>query len=51
MTEKIKRYADEIAKIIEDCEAVQDSDESEYTKMQEKIHAYQYILDLVGVIE
>ena len=48
MTEKIKWYAEEIAKIIEDCEAVQDSRESDYTKEQAKINAYYSIVELIG---
>ena len=48
MTEKIKRYAEEIAKIIEDCEAVQDSNESEYAKKQAMLQAYEDIVELVG---
>lgn len=51
MREKIKRYAEEIAKIIEDCEAMQDSYESEYTKKQAMLQAYEDIVELVGVIE
>lgn len=51
MTEKIKRYAEEIARIIEDCEAVQDSNESDYTKEQAMLQAYEDIVELVGGAE
>lgn len=48
MIEKIKMYAEEIAKIIEDCEELQDSYESEYTKKQAMLQAYEDIVELVG---
>lgn len=51
MTEKIKRYAEEIARIIEDAEAMQDSYESEYTKKQAMVQAYKDIVELVGGAE
>ena len=51
MTEKIKRYAEQIAKIIEDAEAMQDSYESEYTKKQAMLQAYEDIVELVGGAE
>ena len=47
MEENIKRYAHEIAQIIEDCEAVQDSYESDYTKKQVILHSYEDIVALV----
>lgn len=39
---------EEIIKIIYDCESIQKSNESEYTKKQEKINAYNSICELIG---
>ena len=48
MAEKIKMYAEEIAKIIADTEEVQDSNESAYTKERAMLNAYFNIVLLVG---
>ena len=47
MEEMIKLYAKEIAQIIMDCEYVQRSNESTYTKEQQMLSAYSEIRDLV----
>lgn len=47
MRERIIQYADDIRQIIEDCEAVQESDESQFTKEYERVIAYKSILELV----
>ena len=52
MEELIKLRAKEIAQIIMDCEFVQNSNESAYTKEMAQIHAYLEIKELVtGVID
>lgn len=52
MEELIKLHAKEIAQIIMDCEFVQNSNESAYTKEMAQIHAYFEIKELVtGVSE
>ena len=51
MEDKIRRYAEEIARIIDDCEELQDSYESEYTKKQAMLQAYEDIVELVGGAE
>ena len=48
MAEKIKMYAEEIAKIIADTEDIQDSNESAYTKERAMLDAYHNIAVLVG---
>ena len=48
MTDKIKMYAEDIAKIITETEDIQDSNESAYTKEIAKIDAYEQIKELVG---
>lgn len=40
-------FAD-IAQIIEECEAIQHSNESDYTKDRAKIHAYDEIIEVLG---
>ncbi|MBR4377334.1 MAG: hypothetical protein IKP50_00390 [Bacilli bacterium] len=40
---------EEIMKIIQDCEDIQESHESAYTKEQAKIHAYEEIKELTIV--
>lgn len=42
----VKFYADEISRIIEDCEYIQEGSDSRYTKETAKIHAYDSILEL-----
>ena len=39
--------AEEIKKIIEDCEAIQNSNESDYTKRSEILSAYDRIKEIV----
>ena len=41
-------YIVEILKIIDDCESVQKSNESDYKKEQEKVSAYNEIAKLLG---
>lgn len=41
----------EIIKIITDCEAVQQSHESDYTKEKEKIHAYDAIREVIWTVK
>ena len=48
MEDKIRRYAEEIALIIAVTEEIQDSSESDYTKKQALINAYNNIVELVG---
>ena len=48
MTDKIKMYAEDIAKIITETEEIQDSNESAYTKEMAMINAYFNIVLLVG---
>ena len=50
MEELIKLHAKEIAQIIMDCEFVQNSNESAYTKECEKKSAYEEICNLVKVV-
>lgn len=47
MTESIIYYADEIRRIIEDCEYVQRNGGSGYEKEQAKMSAYNAILELI----
>ena len=49
MTEQIKRYAQQITEIIMECEEIQHSEESSYTKEQAKVSAYEQIKELVEV--
>lgn len=49
MTEQIKRYAAQIADILADCEEIQHSEESAYTKEQAKVSAYEKIKELAEV--
>ena len=51
MEEMIRLHAKEIAQIIMDCEFVQNSNESAYTKEMAEIHAYFEIKELVKVVE
>ena len=50
MEELIKLHAKEIAQIIMDCEFVQNSNESDYTKEMAEIHAYLEIAELVKAV-
>lgn len=49
MTEQIKRYAAQIADILAECEEIQHSEESAYTKEQAKVSAYEQIKELAEV--
>lgn len=49
MTEQIKRYAQQITEIIMECEEIQHSEESAYTKEQAKVSAYEQIKELAEV--
>ena len=49
MTEQIKRYAQQITEIIMECEEIQHSEESAYTKEKAKVSAYEQIKELVEV--
>ena len=49
MTEQIKRYAQQITEIIMECEEIQKSGESAYTKEQAKVSAYEQIKELAEV--
>lgn len=44
-----KYYIEQILAVIKECEEVQHSNESEYTKEQEKISAYQAIKDILNI--
>lgn len=50
MEELIKLHAKEIAQIIMDCEFVQNSNESAYTKERQMISAYFEITELVKAV-
>lgn len=48
MENLIRINAEEIARIIKDCTWIQNSNESDYTKEQAKISAYNEITDLIA---
>ena len=50
MEENIKRYAAQIAEAIRDCEEIQKSEESAYTKERQMISAYFEIKELVKAV-
>lgn len=47
--EKIKMYAEDILNIIQECEDLQDTGESEYTERCAKLSAYEAIKELIGI--
>ena len=49
MEENIKRYAAQIAEAIRDCEEIQKSGESAYTKDRAMVSAYEQIKELAEV--
>ena len=49
MTEQIKRYAQQITEIIMECEEIQKSGESAYTKDRAMVSAYEQIKELAEV--